>query len=377
MSPCLPVEAFHPLLPGQIDLLRALVESESPTTDKQAVDRLGRFVAEEMKRLGARVNHFPQTSVGDHWLGTWGGSAGGVLLLTHLDTVYPPGTIDKMPWRTEGGRAYGPGALDMKAGVAIALTAIRALMESGSLRAERVSLLCTSDEETGSATSRALIERLAQEHRLTLCLEPALADGGLKTRRKGIGEFTIEVHGRAAHAGVDPTSGVNAILEMTHVLQQAAALADEGAGDSVNVGLIEGGTRPNVVPETCRANLDVRTWTPAGQQRLETALGSLTPANSGAQVVVRGGWRRPAMDRTPAIAAAFARAQAVGRELGLELSEGSTGGGSDANFVAALGMPVLDGLGTVGNGAHSVREHVDLESLPQRTALLAALINEG
>jgi glutamate carboxypeptidase len=251
----------------------------------------------------------------------------------------------------------------MKSGVAIALTAMESLQEALWTPASRVSLLCTSDEETGSHTSRELIEQLAREHSLVLCLEPGLADGSLKTWRKGIGDFRVEVTGRAAHAGANPEAGVNAIVEMAHVIRQIAALEDPAKGTSVSIGVIGGGTRSNVIPATCFADIDV-------------AMAGLTPTLPKARISFQGGWNRPPMPRTAILAETFARAQAVAARIGLQLTEGGTGGGSDANFVAPLGVPVLDGLGAVGNGAHSEREYIELDSLPTRTALLAAMIGE-
>ena len=238
-----------------------------------------------------------------------------------------------------------------------------------------VTLLCTSDEETGSNSSRALIERLAGEHALVICLEPALPDGALKTARKGTGAFTLETTGRAAHAGADPGSGVNAIVEMMHQLRALIELADHANGTTLSVGVVRGGTRSNVVPERCIAKLDVRVVSAAEQQRLERAFAALKPHLPGARVRMLGGWNRPPMPRTAAIQRAFARAQQIARALGLELREGSTGGASDANFVAPLGIPVLDGLGAVGSGAHSAAEYVLQRSLPERSALLAAILS--
>ncbi|HKZ56025.1 MAG TPA: M20 family metallopeptidase [Anaerolineales bacterium] len=386
----IPISEFKRRLPDQLSLLRTLVEMESPTTDKPALDAVGRFVAEQMAQRGAKVSAYPQARAGDHWLGTWEPSAasgdadrlagsekkGAILLLTHLDTVYPTGTLARMPCYEEDGRLYGPGVLDMKSGVAIALIALETLRAVGRQAPRPVRLLCTSDEETGSYSSRELIEGLAREHELVLCLEPGLPDGALKTWRKGIGDFRLEASGRSAHAGNIPQEGVNAILEMAFQLQRLAALADDGAGTTMNVGRIEGGTRTNVVPDACVARLEFRVLDRAEQERVQSALDRLTPILEGAQVRLEGGWNRPPMPRTPGMIAAFERAKGIAAGLGLELKEGGTGGGSDANFVAPLGVPVIDGLGAVGKGAHSEREHILLASLPKRTALLAALLTE-
>jgi len=372
----LPISHFETRLPDQLDLLRSLVEIESPTTEKAAVDSLGEFVAESMRRRGAVVRQFTQAASGDHWLGQWGEGSGGILLMAHLDTVHALGTLARMPWRVNGKRLHGPGILDMKSGVAIALTAIEGLQGAAWTPASRVSLLCTSDEETGSHSSRELIEQLAREHSLVLCLEPGLADGSLKTWRKGIGDFRVEVTGKAAHAGANPEAGVNAIVEMAHVIRQIAALEDPAKGTSVSIGVIGGGTRSNVIPATCFAEIDVRVLDESEMSRLDAAMAGLTPTLPKARISFEGGWNRPPMPRTAMLAETFARARAVAARIGLQLTEGGTGGGSDANFVAPLGVPVLDGLGAVGNGAHSEREYIELDSLPTRTALLAAMIGE-
>jgi glutamate carboxypeptidase len=374
--PPLPVAAFAARLPAMTELLRTLVEMESPSTEKKAIDRLGGFVAEQMAGLGAAVQRLAQASAGDHWIGQWGSGGGGFLLLAHLDTVYPLGTLASMPWREEDGRAYGPGVLDMKASVAMALTAIEALRQAGRLPDRRLTLLCTSDEEVGSRSSRGLIERLAAEHDLTLCLEPSLPDGALKTQRKGVGVFYLETRGRAAHAGAEPEKGINAIVEMAHQVLRVSELGDGLRGTTLNVGVVQGGTRSNVVPDVCRARVDLRADTAEEAARVQRAMASLAPVLAGATISVEGGLNRPPMPRTAPIARAFEQAKAIGARLGLQLREGATGGGSDANFLAPLDLPVLDGLGAVGESAHSEREQLLVQSLVERAALLAALITD-
>ena len=375
--PPLPVARFENDLPEIIRLLRKLVEQESPTTEKSAVDTLGALIAGEMRSLGAEVRRYPQTEAGDHWLGDWGEGTGGLLLLAHMDTVYPLGTLETMPWREEAGFLHGPGVLDMKAGIAIALTAIRHLRASGRMPTTRISLLCTSDEETGSHTSRALIESLAAGRSLVLCLEPALPDGSLKTWRKGTLDFRLEARGVSAHAGADPDRGVNAIAEMAHQIPLVLEQADLGLGTTLNLGVIRGGTRTNVVPEHCTLLVDGRAKTIAEGDRLIRSLKALKPILPGAELRVEAAWNRPPMERTPQIAASYEKAKALAASLGLPLGEGGTGGASDANFVAPLGVPVLDGLGGVGEGPHSPGERVLARSLAERAALLAALLTEG
>jgi len=363
-------------LPGLLAILRELVEFESPTPEKLAVDRAGSFVAGHMEQLGARVQRIEQAEVGDHWLGTWGSAPGGILIMVHIDTVHPIGTLQRLPWREESGKIYGPGIMDMKASAAIALTAVKALQEGAGLPERRISLLFNSDEETGSHTSQELIQSQAKEHELVLCLEPALPGGALKTWRKGIGMFEIEVVGRMAHAGANPSGGVNAIHEMAHQIGRLTELADEEAGSTVNVDLIEGGTRTNVIPELARASVDIRIRTEEEQSRIASALKGLMPQHPEAQLSLTGEWNRPPMPRTEIMMKTFEHARDIGAGIGLDLSEGGTGGGSDANFVAPLGIPVLDGLGAAGAGAHTEQEHILTESLPERTALLAALLTE-
>lgn len=370
------IAEFDHRLPEQLALLQRLVQLESPSTEKAAVDALGEFVGQQMTEAGAAVERVPQTKTGDHWIGRWGSGRGGFLLLTHLDTVHPLGTLERTPWREKGSKVLGPGVLDMKASLGMALTALKALHDRHGLPSSRVTLLCTSDEETGSHTSRRLIERMASEHEVVFCLEPALPNGALKTSRKGVGIYHLETHGRAAHAGSNPEDGVNAVVEMAHQILRAVVLADPALGTTINVGVIHGGTRSNVVPDVCKARLDLRVSILEEAERVRSGLESLKPVLEGATLQVRGGLNRPPMPRTPAIAETFARVQAIGRQLGLDLIEGSTGGGSDANFLAAANRPLLDGLGAVGDGAHSEREFVLRQSLPERTALLAALLTQ-
>jgi glutamate carboxypeptidase len=375
MAP-LPLSEFPPLESELTGLLRSLVEIESPTPDKAGVDRAGNWAAGQMAELGASLQQFPQQNSGDHWLGVWGDGPGGILMLTHLDTVHPIGTLERFPWREAGERCYGPGILDMKASLAMALIALRALRDHGRLPDRRISLLATSDEETGSHSSVELIREQARRHDLVLCLEPALPDGALKTWRKGTGLFELEVRGRPAHAGANPEDGINAIHEMAALVQQLVAAADAARGTTIGVGTIRGGTRTNVVPASCRAKVDVRVLTEEEQQRVSAAIDALGLLHPEAVLIVHGEWNRPPMPRTPQMAATFAQAREIGARLGLSLTEGGTGGGSDANFVAPLGIPVLDGLGAVGGGAHTEEEFVLRRSLVERSALLAALLGE-
>jgi glutamate carboxypeptidase len=372
----LPVEDFIHETPAIVTQIRRLAEIESPSTDKAAVDRLGAMVAEELRGLGAAVSMDPQTAWGNNVVGRWGDGPAGILILCHIDTVWEVGTLARRPVRVEDGRLYGPGVYDMKAGIAMALTALRLLRERGAWPSRPVTVLLTADEETGSHGSRALIEQAARAAALTLVLEPATAAGALKTARKGTGEIEIITHGRSAHAGSDHAKGRNAIEELAHHVLAAQRLTDYALGTTVSVGLVSGGTRTNVIPDAARAVADVRVAVPTEVERLARWAESLRPALEGTAVKATLTINRPPMARDATMIATFQRAQAIGARLGLVVTEGSTGGASDGNFVAALGTPVLDGLGPLGDGGHAEHEHLVIASLGERTALLAALVSE-
>jgi glutamate carboxypeptidase len=362
---------------GLIALLKRLVEIESPSTDKAAVDRVGVVVAEELRRLGARVTIDEQTTAGNHVVGRWGAGAGkdSLLLMCHMDTVYDLGTLARQPCVEANGKLRGPGVVDMKASIAMVLTVLATLKEKKLWPDRPITALFTSDEEIGSDSSRPLIERLAQGSALVLCLEPCLPDGSLKTWRKGVGNFEIVARGKAAHAGADHESGRNAIEELAHHILAMQRLTDYRKGTTLNVGVVGGGSRSNVVPREARAHVDMRVMTPEEAERVTHWMQSLKPVLDGTTLEVKGGLNRPPMPRDERMIATFKRAQAIAANLGIKIGEGGTGGGSDANFVAPLGVPVLDGLGALGNGAHSEREHIVVASLPERAALLAGIIS--
>jgi len=362
-------------------LLKRLVETESPSHDKAAVDRVGALVAGEARRLEAQVDVIPSQQTGDHILAYFaqGGAVGEVeahnkpiLLLCHMDTVFPLGTLDKFPYREAEGRIMGPGTLDMKGGIVIALAAIEAAVPSGLKRP--VMLLCTSDEEIGSLTSREHIERLARESDLVLVLEGGLVDGSLKTWRKGVGEFRVRTKGRAAHSGGDHEKGRNAIEEMAHQVIAIQKLTDYSKQTTVNVGVIQGGTVSNVVPEEALIQVDVRVMQPGEWERLEGELHKLKPVLDGTSMEISGNLNRPPMPFDDRMKATFEGARSIAAQIGMELKAGGTGGASDANFVAPLGIPVLDGLGAVGEGYHSDREYIFAESLEERAKLVAAIL---
>lgn len=354
--------------------IEALVSIESPTDDKAAVDRCAAELRARATAAGMRVRCEPRPDAGDHTVAEIGSGRPRVLLVGHVDTVWPQGQIGRMPLVRRDGKLWGPGVLDMKAGVAMGLLATRAVFEAAAPASGSVALLCTSDEETGSRTSRSLIESEALASDAVLVLEPALAGGALKTSRKGIGQYRVAVTGISAHAGVDPGKGVSAVRELARQILALEALHDLDRGVSVNVGVVSGGTRPNVVAEQALAVVDVRAPSLADAARVDAVFQALQPHLPGARLAISGGFERPPMERSAGVAALYAHAQAAARALGQQVAEGGTGGGSDGNFTAALGVPTLDGLGAVGDGAHALHEHVEIERLVPRATLLAALI---
>jgi glutamate carboxypeptidase len=356
-----------------VGTIEALVRLESPSTDKPAVDRCGAELARMLRAAGGHVETIAAEQRGDHIRARFGTGERPVVLLGHFDTVWPIGTLSRMPLRREGAKLHGPGTFDMKAGIAIGMAAIRALRETGTPHPP-VTMIWTTDEEIGSGTSRALVEAEARQARAVLVLEPALPGGALKTARKGCGEFELIVDGIAAHAGLDPGKGASAIHELAVQIAAVERLQDLPHGISVNVGIIEGGSRPNVVADRARAVVDVRAPSLDAAARLESAFRGLQPARPGTRLTIRGGFERPPMERTPAVGRLFTLAADVAARLGRPLGEGSAGGGSDGNFTAALGVPTLDGLGAIGDGAHAAHEHVDTLSLSWRSALVAGLV---
>jgi glutamate carboxypeptidase len=353
--------------------IETLVRLESPSTDKAAVDRCGEALSAILASAGARVTKLPQRERGDHVRAEFAGGPRQVLILGHFDTVWDVGQIERMPFREEAGRLHGPGIFDMKSSIAVALLAVRALLQLA-MSAPRVVMLWTTDEEIGSATSRGIIEAEARASDAVLVVEPSLPGGAAKTHRKGCGEFTLTIRGVAAHAGIDPRKGASAIHELARQIVALEALADLDRGISVNVGVVSGGTRGNVTAEEARAVIDVRVPAMADAARLEAALHALRPHDPRITIEVAGGVDRPPLERNAGVVRLYEHAKLVAASLGRELSEGSTGGGSDGNFTAALGVPTLDGLGPEGDGAHALHEHILLADLPWRAAFLAALI---
>ena len=365
-------------------LLKRFVDCESPTDSKTAVDHFAHVVAAEWQRRRAKVEWLTTKDVGNHLRITWPAKAVGrpensdrhnqILVLGHMDTVYEIGTIKNMPFHVSRGRAFGPGVFDMKGGLVIALFAFDALARADWLPRRHIVFLSTSDEETGSKSSRGIIETEARRSIAVLVLEPAGGpEGRLKTRRKATGTAEVVITGRAAHAGLDPGAGVNALHELALQLARLMQLNDSRRGITVNPTIAQGGTRSNVIPAEARLTLDLRAETLADMRRIERNLKSLRPILPGARVKTEGGFSRPPLERR-ASAALFSHASKLADQLGFSLGECLAGGGSDGNFTAALGVPTLDGLGAVGEGPHSPDEQVIVSALPERAALLAALL---
>ena len=357
-----------------IDTTTALVRHESPTPDKAAVDRCGHVLRRQLEAIGATVDTVASADTGDHLCATIGNGPSRVLLLGHFDTVWPLGQLDRMPLREEDGRLYGPGIFDMKAGIAIGMLAARALLASGRLAQRTLAMLFTGDEELGSGSSRELIEQEGRRADAVFVLEPSLPGGAVKTARKGCGEFEMRIRGVSAHAGVEPGRGASAIDELAVQITALGAIRGIREGVSLNVGIVEGGGRPNVVAEHARAVIDSRVARQEDARAVEDAIRALRPSLDRTTIEVVGGFSRPPLVRTPDVVRLYERAREVAAELGSPLDEGGTGGGSDGNFTAALGIPTLDGLGAVGDGAHALNEHVETGQLAWRAALLAGLI---
>ena len=367
-------------LPRMLARLEALVRIESPSQDKLAVDRAVSLVAGWAEELGGRVRRHRHAKFGDSLHCRFGprpGKVAPVLLLGHLDTVWPVGTLEKMPFVVTGERVAGPGVLDMKGGVAMALSAIEVLRSAGKLT-KPVSLLLHGDEEVGSPVSRSVTETVARKCRAVFVLEPGQGlRGAYKTARKGVGHYRLLVNGVGSHSGVDFESGHSAVLELGRQLERIAAMTDPARGLTVNPGLIGGGTLANVVAAEAWAEIDVRVARSRDVVRIERQLRGLRAVDKACRLQVTGALNRPPMERSPATVALFRRAQGLASDLGIALEEAATGGGSDGNFTAALGVPTLDGMGAVGEGAHAAHEYLLREHLAPRTALLAAMLQQA
>lgn len=375
-----------------LDTIEQLVTLESPSDVKAAVDRVSTVLASRFGELGGKVTVHRAEKFGNHLQVDFRGEKlpyfsqktrqmghpqKPVLLLGHMDTVYPVGTISKMPFRVSKGRVWGPGVFDMKSGIALAMQVLEALLAWNDGKLPRsITVLLVSDEEVGSTSSREITEKLAKQSEAVLVLEPAAGPkGAVKTARKGIGEYTLHVEGIAAHSGLDFQKGHSAVVELSRQTLRLSEMVDLKRGTTVNVGRINGGGRVNVVPAEASAVLDLRVRTRRDAERVHRQLMSLRPFDRQCKIKVTGGLNRPPMERTAAAAKLYKKAAHIADELGWNLEEAAVGGGSDGNFTAALGIPTLDGLGAVGDGAHSAKESVVISELPKRAALLAGLIS--
>jgi len=361
---------------AMVAVLRELVQHESPTGNKTACDELCALLAAKFQAMCGKIIVHRSKAAGNHLQADFPGAAGRkpVLLLGHYDTVYEIGTLQSMPWRESDGHLFGPGVFDMKGGIVQMLFAIQALQNVIGHLPRPIRLLLVSDEEEGSVTSRAITEKLGSECAAVLVCEPSGPGGSLKTARKGVGSFTVKITGRAAHSGLDFEKGQSAILELAQQIQAIAKLSDLERGITLNVGTIRGGTRTNVVAAEAVAEVDLRIARREDGAEMEKRVSSLRPVNPNCKLEIQGGVNRPPLERTEHVAQLFHLAQQIASELGFQLSEVAVGGGSDGNFTAGLGIPTLDGLGAVGDGAHASHEHVIAEELPRRTALLAGLM---
>ncbi|MYA11794.1 MAG: M20 family metallopeptidase [Gemmatimonadetes bacterium] len=362
-----------------VKLLRELVEIESPTGDVDANLRVARVLEGEIVDAGGRVERFPAPGFGVHLIGRFPGTSNdgldSMLLLGHMDTVHNVGTLGRLPFSIRGGRVYGPGSYDMKGGLATSLLALRLLTEKGSGPASDLSFLITCDEERGSPDSRALIESEAKLHRAAVVVEPSVPGGAAKCRRKGVAAYELSVRGNPAHAGIEPERGASAVHELAQQITTVCGLARAGAGTTINVGVVAGGTRENVVAEFAHCTIDVRFWTRAEAERVDAALHAVRPFDERCTLSLAGGINRWALEETPESARLFHAARSIADELGFEIGAGESGGASDANIAAAVGCPTLDGLGPDGDGAHTLDEYILLDDVPRRIALMAALFH--
>lgn len=358
-----------------VTLLRALVSLESPSKDKAAVDAVANVISGELAALGADVRAVPQSAVGDHVVGVLNAGRGSpIAMFCHMDTVHPVGSVAGMPVKVEDGKLWGPGSFDMKASHVIALYAVRALGDLGALPDREIRLAFTSDEEIGSTTSRGLIEDTARDCALAMVMEPALSDGRLKSSRKGVGDFKITARGRAAHAGAEHAKGINAILELAVQVQRIQALTDYGRGITFNVGWMHGGGATNVVPDKAELIVDTRCERVSDAEWVKEQMFALQPALAGTTLTVEGDWNRPPMECDAERLSIVARIKAIGDAIGVPVDHGPSGGGSDASFTAAIGVPTMDGFGAVGDGLHAPHEHILISSLSERAALSAAVL---
>ncbi len=361
-------------MPESVALLRRLVEIETNSLDKRGVDRLSSLLLKEFRARGTRAHLLREPERGNLLKALWGGNRRPVMVLGHLDTVWPAGTLRERPFRLENGKAYGPGIYDMKAGILIALLVCEAFHEGRVDPGRDVMFFFTSDEEIGTGAGLPHLEAAAGNCAAVLCLEPPLPGGGAKTFRKGVSTYRIRVKGIASHAGLAHDAGANAIVELCRQALAVQEMTDYRRGITVSVGKIQGGTASNVVPAEAEAELDVRSATSADAGMMDRCIRGLTRHDQRCSILITGGINRPPLERSERVIALYLKARDVAAELGMELGEGSSGGGSDGSFTASLGIPTLDGLGVDGAGAHAADECIELADIPRRAALICRLI---
>jgi len=365
---------------AMIDLLTEIVNFETPSRNKNAVDQLVDHMEAKLNAMGtSSVTRYPQDTVGDFLLAKWNENAPGkpILAIMHLDTVWPLGTLAERPVTLDGeGRLFGPGAVDMKAGITTLLTAIQGLIDRDELPNRPIWAFFNTDEEIGSGHSTPVIREVAAGCGLVLVMEPGTSDGSLKTRRKGLSSYHIHVKGRASHAGNEPEQGVNAIIELAQQMLKLHNLNDLRNGTSVSVTMVEGGSGGNVIPAEAKAFIDTRVLTMQEMERVKTAINDLYPMTPGSELIIEPGHTRPPMEHNQQMQATFAQCRAIGEKYNLTVREESVGGGSDGNTTAAMGIPTLDGMGSYGGGLHAINEHVLLSSLTHRATLIAAIIKD-
>ncbi|ARK29259.1 M20 family metallopeptidase [Halalkalibacter krulwichiae] len=360
-----------------LTLLEKLVNMDSGSNDKEGVDRVGRELLPYFEQLGFQVKRISQKEVGDHFvIKHLKNPHPPILVVAHMDTVFEKGTTKERPFTINNGKAYGPGVIDMKASLVAVIYALRYLKNKGSSAYQQVEIILNSDEEIGSVTSRELIEKEALGKSFALVMEPARRDGSVVTERRGSGRFTIEVHGKAAHSGIEPEKGRSAIEELAHKIVKLHELNDHEHGISVNVGMIEGGDAVNTVSATATGHVDVRVATLEQAEQVEHKIEEVCSSSDvkGTEIELTGDMRRPPMLKDEKIESLFHIIKEVGAELGIEIKDTKTGGGSDASFTSAMGIPTVDGLGPIGGNAHSDREYLEISSLTERTLLLAKVI---
>ena len=368
-------EDIHSATQRVINRMKRYVEMETPSRDQERIRALGDVIAADLQELGANAEIIEAPGYGVHIVASIGGNGSDhIAILSHMDTVHPLGTLETQPFRVLTDRIEGPGTYDMKAGITIAIEALQLMKRRGNEAKRPIKFIITCDEEIGSHSGLPLIKQHSQGAHAVLVTEPCVAGGGVKSSRKGVLTYQMNVYGRAAHAGTHPQNGVSATVELAKQIEHMVGLADHSQGTTLNVGVIRGGTASNVVPAHAFAEIDVRVTNASETARIDKALLGLTAQLPGAKVEVKSTERRPPLERNEQVLELYGRVKKIAAEIGVELGEGASGGGSDGSFTASLGIPTLDGLGPDGGGAHAIDEHVLLADVPVRLALFTRIL---